>query len=52
MNYPAIMEAIELIRYRPEVPPDKRSTSILLPKGFHLLDIPIGTEVYLLDGED
>lgn len=41
MNYPAIIEAIELIRYRPEVPPDKRSTPILLPKDFHLLDTPL-----------
>lgn len=52
MNCPTIIEAVELIRFRPEVPSEKRSTPILLPKDFHLLDIPIATEVYLLDGED
>lgn len=43
------IRSIEMIRYRPEVPPDKRTIPILLPKEFHKFDVPIGTEVFLYD---
>lgn len=43
---------IEMIRYLPDVPPEKRTTPILLPKDIHKFDIPIGTEVYLVDDEE
>jgi len=46
------IKAIEMIRYRPDVPAEKRTTPILLPKDFHNHDVPIGTEVYLVDDED
>ena len=46
------IKAIEMIRYRPDVPPEKRTTPILLPRDLHKFDIPIGTEVYLVDDED
>ena len=43
---------IEIIRYRPDVPPEKRTTPILLPKELHKFDIPIGTGVYFVDDDD
>jgi hypothetical protein len=43
------IRSIEMIRYRPEVPPEKRTIPILLPKRFHKFDVPIGTEVFLHD---
>ncbi len=46
------IKAIEMIRYRPEVPPEKRTVPILLPKDFHKFDVPIGTDVYLVGDED
>jgi len=46
------IKAIEMIRYRPEVPPEKRTIPILLPKDIHKFDVPIGTEVYLVEDEE
>ena len=46
------IETIEMIRFRPEVPPEKRTIPILLPENIHKFDVPIGTEVYLLDETD
>ncbi len=46
------IRSLEMIRYRPDVPSEKRTIPILLPKGFHKFDIPIGTEVFLLDEEN
>jgi len=43
------IRSLEMIRYRPELPPDKRTVPILLPKDFHKSDVPIGTEVFLHD---
>ena len=43
------IRSLEMIRYRPELPPDKRTIPILLPKDFHKFDVPIGTEVFLHD---
>ena len=43
------IRSIEMIRHRPEVPPNKRTIPILLPKDFHKFDVPIGTKVFLHD---
>ena len=42
---------LEMLNYRPNMPLEQRSTPILLPKDIHKFDVPIGTEVYLLDEE-
>jgi|GEM_PF-2681630 len=42
---------LEILNYRPNMPLEQRSTPILLPKDVHKFDVPIGTEVFLLDEE-
>ncbi len=43
----AILAEIPMIRYRPDVAPEDRTTPIMLNKGISKSDVPIGTEVFL-----